>query len=39
MGTRLGVFSRGQGWGMIVVTQFSPCQVSHMGFLRESVSE
>lgn len=39
MGTPLGVFSRGKGWEMTVVTCFSPCQVSHMGFLSESLSE
>lgn len=39
MGTLLGVLSRGEGWGMIMVTYFSPCQVGHMGFLSDSISE
>lgn len=39
MGTPLGVFSRGKGWEMIVVICFSPCQVSHTGFLTRSLAE
>lgn len=36
MGTLLGVLSRGERWGMLMVTYFSPC---HMGFLSDSMSE